>query len=360
MSKVRCAVIGAGWWATTAHIPALKKHPLAELVGVQKRSLESVRKIASDFEIPHACTTLEEILAVPDLQAVVISSTPNCHYDQAKACLQRGLHVLLEKPMTLTVAEAQELTELAAAKSLHLLISCPWHYTRHAAEARRLIQFGALGQVEFISILMTNFTQGLYAGLPWEKIFGGNSETAQNSSKPYLEPAQTSYSDASVAGGGQIYCQISHAAAYLGFLLGRPVSEVFARFGNGGTAVDVHDSLSIKLDDGAIVSIASTGGTMLSERNYEVRIYGTAGMLLMELWKGTMEFHNSQKLVQRLPDLTAEEIYPMGAPAENLIDLVAGQAENKSPGTLGLYAMEIIEASCRSVKENSNVRLAHP
>ena len=348
--------MGAGWWATTAHIPALKKHAHAELVGVQKRNLESVRKIASDFDIPHACTTVEETLAIPGLQAVVISSTPNCHYEQTKACLERGLHVLVEKPMTLTVQEARELTELAQRNQLHLLISCPWHYTRHGMEARKLIQSGALGQVRFVSILMTNFTQGLYAGLPWEKIFG-QSENLQNAAKPYLEPGQNSYSDASVAGGGQIYCQVSHAAAYIGFLLGRPASEVFARFDNGGTAVDVHDSLSIKLDDGALVSIASTGATMLSERNYEVRLYGTEGMLLMELWKGTMEFHDLNRKVLKQPDLPETEIYPMGAPAENLIDVVAGRAENGSPGALGLYAMEIIEAACQSVKGNSNVRL---
>src|SRR5688572_27380557 len=101
MKSVKCAVVGAGWWGTTAHIPALKKHPHAELVAVHSRDPQKVRRIATDSKVPHACTTIDEVLAVNGLEAVVISSTPNAHYPQALAALQRGLHVLIEKPMTL-------------------------------------------------------------------------------------------------------------------------------------------------------------------------------------------------------------------------------------------------------------------
>src|SRR5690349_12965112 len=94
MDKVKVAVIGAGWWGTAAHIPALKRHPQAELVAVQSRSLNKARKIAADFDIPHACTTAEEVLAIDGLNAVVVSSTPNVHYAHAKAALERGMHVL--------------------------------------------------------------------------------------------------------------------------------------------------------------------------------------------------------------------------------------------------------------------------
>ena len=54
MDKVACGVIGAGWWGTTAHIPALKLHPHADLLAVQSRELEIAQKVASDFNVPHA------------------------------------------------------------------------------------------------------------------------------------------------------------------------------------------------------------------------------------------------------------------------------------------------------------------
>ncbi|HVF11185.1 MAG TPA: Gfo/Idh/MocA family oxidoreductase [Abditibacteriaceae bacterium] len=357
MEKVRCAVIGAGWWATTAHIPALKSHPAAELVAVQTSEQETADRIAADFDAPYATTVVEDVLALDELDAVIVSSIPKLHYEQAKAALERGMHVLIEKPMTFTVREARELVEIAERNHLVFLISAPWHYTPHGIEARRLIQAGALGQLKMISILMTNFTQGLYQGLPWEKVFGKNP-TLQNSATPYLRPGQYSYSDPLLAGGGQIYCQVSHAAAYVGFLTNTQPREVFARFDNAGTAVDVYDALNIKLSDGTLVSLASTGATMLSDRHYEVRIYGTRGMILLELWKGTMEFHDIDCNVQRYSDLPEAEIYPMFAPAGNFVDAVLGQAPNGSPATLGLYAMKIIEAARASAGENRNVVIA--
>ena len=353
---VKCALVGAGWWGTEAHIPAIKNHPDGQLVAVQKRDPEAADRVARDFAVPFPCTTMEQVLAIEDLDAVVISSTPNAHHAQARAALEHGCHVLIEKPMTLTVAEAEELVEVAQRQSLHFLISCPWHYTAHGIEARQLIQRGTLGRIKMISVLMTNFSGGLYRSLPWGELFA-ESTAPESVPDPYLKPGRTSYSDPAVAGGGQIYCQVSHAAAHLKFLTGAEPAEVFAHFDNAEAPVDVYDTLDIKLDNGALVAMASTGATMLSERNYEIRIYGTEGMLFMELWKGTMVFHDRAGHVSQYPTLTPEEVYPQYAPAENLIDLARGCGENGSPATLGLTAMRIIEAACRSAATGENVIL---
>src|ERR1035441_8276770 len=111
--RIKCGVIGAGWWATYAHIPALLAHPAAELVAIQKRDPHRARKVADDFGVPVACTSVAELLAIEGLQAVVVSSSPNRHYDHAHAALTRGKHVLIEKPMTMTAAEAAQLVDLA-------------------------------------------------------------------------------------------------------------------------------------------------------------------------------------------------------------------------------------------------------
>ena len=352
--RLRVAVIGAGWWGTTAHVPALRDHPRAELLAVQHNEREEAERIARDFGVPHPCTTLEEVLAIDDLDAVVISSVPVAHYPQAKAALQQGLHVLIEKPMTITAAQAHELLGLARRKRVLFLISGPWHYTPHSIEAQRLIRSGALGAVKQISILMTNFTLGLYQGLPWERVFGRNP-TLQNAAEPYMKPTRTGYSDPKVAGGGQIYCQVSHAAAYVAYLTGRRPAEVFARFDNAGTKVDVYDAINMALDDGTLVSIASNGATMLSERNYEVRVYGDRGMIFLELWKGTMEFHDVDCNVKRYEPIAAGEVYPLFEPTRNLVDSVLGLAPNRSPAALGAFAMEVAEASVKSARTKRNV-----
>jgi predicted dehydrogenase len=344
MKKARIAIIGAGWWATTAHIPAIKCHPDAELVGIQSRERAKAERIARDFGVKHACTRVEELLALPGLDGVIVSTTPNVHHAQVKAALERGIHALVEKPMTFTVAEARELVELAGQKKLQLLISCPWHFTAHAIEARRLIQSGALGEIKMISVLMTN---------PIDKLLRGiNTTPTHGMDNVYVEPRKGSYNDPAIAGGGQIYCQVSHAAAYLTFLTGLRASEVFARFDRDGSPNDIYNAMTITLENGALVNLASTGATPLRERNYEVRVFGSEAILQLELWRGTMALIDFAGGRTDFPSLVDGEVYPSQSPALNFVDAILGKAPNGSPGELGLAAMEIIEAACESAQTN--------
>jgi predicted dehydrogenase len=345
--KIRCGVLGAGWWATFAHIPALLAHPRAELVAIQNNDRELARKVAEDFEIPHACTTTAELLAIEGLQAVVVSSSPHLHYEQAAAALRAGKHVLIEKPMTFTAGQARELLELADRRNLQFLISCPWHYTSHAALAQHLIRNGRLGSLCMISVLMTN---------PISQLIRGEDTTPTHGSEiPYLRPRSGTYSDPQIAGGGQIYAQVCHVAAYLTFLTGVTASDVFARFHNDGAKLDIYDILNVRMADGAIVSIASTSGTSRNLRTYEVRIFGTAGTLYMDLWNGTMECTSMSGEIVAYPQLPADGIYPHQAPAMNLVDSIFDPTCNRSPASLGVAAMEMIEAACISAASGENV-----
>ena len=344
--KVRCGLIGAGWWATFAHIPALLDHPDAELVAIQKRSYGEAIKVAKDFGIPHIFTSAEELVAMDGLDAVVVSSSVNMHFEHAQAAFQKGLHVLVEKPMSTTLAQARELSRLAKDKERQLLISCPWHYTRHGREARALIRSGRLGEVRMISILMTN---------PVDKLIRGTDLTPTHG-EPYMKPQPGTYSDPDVAGGGQIYTQVSHLAAYLTFLTDSRAKEVFARFHNDGSRLDIYDTLNIELHNGCIVSIASTGATSSHERKFEIRIYGTRAMLFLELWSGSMQVISlNGQLEGSYSDLAPFEIYPERAPATNLVDTVLDPAANLSPGFLGVAAMEVIEAACISARSGKNI-----
>ncbi len=349
MKRVRIGVIGAGWWATFAHIPAIKSHPRAALVAVQSRERDTAEKIARDFGAKYSCANVEELLAIKDLDAVVVASTPNVHFSQAKAALEHGLHVLLEKPMTFTAGEARELVELAAKKHLQLVMSCPWHFTRHGIEARRLIHSGALGEIKMISVLMTN---------PIDKLLRGiNTSPTHGMDKVYLEPGKGSYNDPAIAGGGQIYCQVSHVAAYLTFLTGLRPAEVFARFDRDGSTNDIYNALTITLESGMLVSLASTAATPLSERNYEVRIFGSKAILQLELWRGTMTLIDFADQRTEFKPLAEKDIYPSQSPALNFIDAILGKAANGSPGDLGLASMEIIEAACESAQTGRNEKI---
>jgi predicted dehydrogenase len=346
--QIRCGVIGAGWWATYAHIPALLAHPRAELVAIQKRDMEQARRVAAHFGVPQAFTSADDLIQSAQLDAVVVSSSPNMHYTHAKAALRQGLHVLIEKPMTLRASEARELVQLADSQNKQIVLSCPWHYTSHAQAARELIRGKALGDIRMISVLMTNPVDGLIRGTDLNPTHG----------KPYLNPRRGTYSDPEIAGGGQIYTQVSHVAAYLTFLTDLYPMGVFARFHNDGSQMDIYDCLLVEMSNGCLVSIASTGATAQTERTYEVRVFGTKGILFAELWQGTMRFVGlSNGEVKRYPDVAASEVYPERAPAENLVDAALSLAPNRSPGSLGLAAMELIEAACRSSRSGRSIHI---
>jgi predicted dehydrogenase len=115
---------------------------------------------------------------------------------------------------------------------------------------------------------------------------------------------------------------------------------------------DIYDALTVTLENGALASIASTGATPLTERNYEVRVFGSKAVLQLELWRGTMTLIDFADKRTDFKPLAEKEIYPEQSPALNFIDAILGRAPNGSPGELGLASMEIIEAACESAQTN--------
>lgn len=203
---------------------------------------------------------------------------------------------------------------------------------------------------------MTDEVLGLYQGRPWQEVFG-DGFTPDCDAKPYQEPGRRSYADPAISGGGQIYTQVSHIGALLTFLTGREPVEVFARFDNTGANVDVYNVVNVKLEGGAIAGICSTGATRKTKRLLPITIYGTEGVIHLDLFDGTMLFQRMDGASREYPKLTAEELYPCDAPVKNLINVVLGRGKNNSPGELGVAAMKVVDGACQSVRTNSNVKV---
>ena len=98
----------------------------------------------------------------------------------------------------------------------------------------------------------------------------------------------------------------------------------------------------------------------MCERNYEVRVFGSQAILQLELWRGTMTLIDFAGKRTDFPPLADKEIYPSRAPALNLIDTALNPANNRSPGTLGLASMEVIEAACESARTGRNIIIQRP
>ncbi|MER3433801.1 MAG: oxidoreductase [Leptolyngbya sp. ERB_1_1] len=107
-SKIGVAVVGTGF-GQKVHIPGFQAHLRTELVAVYHRDMQKAQAIAQTHHIPHACSTIGEILAIPEVDAVSISTPPFLHYEMAKTVLDAGKHLLLEKPTALNVIQAKDL-----------------------------------------------------------------------------------------------------------------------------------------------------------------------------------------------------------------------------------------------------------
>src|SRR5262245_56656309 len=163
MSKVRVGFIGAGWWATTNHMPLLVKRADVEMVAVCRLGQDVLQKVKDQFGFAFATEDYHELLD-QKLDAVVVASPHRFHYEHAHAALERGLHVMCEKPMTLRAEEAWELVELANRKNLQLIIPYGWHYKPFVQQAKRLMDEGGVGKVEYVLCHMASPTKDFFSG----------------------------------------------------------------------------------------------------------------------------------------------------------------------------------------------------
>jgi predicted dehydrogenase len=95
-------------------------------------------------------------LLASDVEAVAIATPVDTHFELAKACLEAGKHVLLAKPMTSTVAEAQALRDLASAEGLTLMVDHTFNYTSAVTRIKELVSSGELGELLYWDSVRVN------------------------------------------------------------------------------------------------------------------------------------------------------------------------------------------------------------
>ncbi|MEW4370434.1 Gfo/Idh/MocA family protein [Paenibacillus kandeliae] len=119
--RKRVALIGIGGIARKVYLPLLCGRSDVELVGVVSRSEATVRQTVEDYRLSHGSTQVSDI-ASWDVDAVFIHSPTETHYDTVTACLDYGLPVYVDKPLSYDMDEARAMTALAEAKGLLLAV----------------------------------------------------------------------------------------------------------------------------------------------------------------------------------------------------------------------------------------------
>jgi predicted dehydrogenase len=346
-NKVRLGFIGAGWWATSNHLPLLAQRDDVELAAVCRLGRAELQQVKDRFGFAFATQDVEELVNYPGLDAVVVTSPHTLHFDHARRALEHGLHVLCEKPMCTRGDHARELVRLARDRRLHLLVPYGWHYKPFVQQAKRWLDAGAVGRVQYVLCHMASPIRDLLQG----KRFEVNASSGM-AGGVLFEPDPRTWADPQVAGGGYGHAQLSHSTGMLSFLTGLMPASVFALMSAPDAPVDLYDAITVRFDGGAIGTVSGAGTVPPSQKvSYQVdlRLFGTEGLLMLDCERARLELrrHDGRhESVELAPDAGA---YTCDGPPHNFIDLIVGKTDvNWSPGEAAMRSVLLLDAAYRS------------
>ena len=147
---IRAAIVGTGYIAEF-HARAIQPLEDVGLVGVCDPNLKSAESFARSWAVPRAFDSLKSMLANQKIDCVHLLAPPDHHFSLAKLALDSGVHVLLEKPMCTSVAEANELIGIARERGLYLGVSHNFLFSSAYERLREVIKSGALGPIDHLT-----------------------------------------------------------------------------------------------------------------------------------------------------------------------------------------------------------------
>src|SRR5689334_13940276 len=147
MQEVRMAVLGCGSIAEIAHFPSIAARKEAKLVAVCDINPETARAAAAKWGAENSFTDYREMFAKAKMDAVVIATPNNLHRNQAIAAAHHGVHVVVEKPLAVTNAEAWEIVDACKKAGVKLMVGCDRRFWTHNQWAKQLIEQGVIGKL---------------------------------------------------------------------------------------------------------------------------------------------------------------------------------------------------------------------
>lgn len=321
---LKFAVAGTGF-ATKVIVPALVRHPKTMPVAISSGRMARAEAAAREFDLDFHTTSFDDLLD-RDPDAVIITTPTDLHHPMALAAIQRGIHVICEKPMALDVRQAEEMWRAAVDAGIVHAIDFEFRYLPVRARMTELIDEGFIGDVTFVSL--AGFTSGRAdpVGMPWN------------------------WWSSVARGGGALGASASHFSDALMGWCG-PIEEVMGGLttvvgerpdGSGKLrTVDSDDSyaFSARFASGAMANVLYSSAVQHT-RPLEVAVYGTGGTLINSGDRELLGGVKGEELapleipdrLRRLPDGSHEddigEGYWLEAPFLRLLDRFVSAIES--------------------------------
>lgn len=261
---MKVGIIGCGKIAQVRHIPEYQANAFAEIAGYYDFNQERAAGLAKEYG-GMAYTSVDELLANPEIEAVSVCAANNAHAEITIKALNAGKHVLCEKPMAVTIEDCEAMVEAAKKNGKKLMIGQNQRLLATHMKAKELIEQGAIGKV-----------------LTFRTIFGhGGPETWSVDSG-----ANTWFFDKKMAAMGAMADLGIHKTDLIQYLLSSPVKEVTAvvttldKKNGSGELIGVDDNAICiyKMENGAVGTMSASWTYYGAEDNSTI-IYGTKGIM---------------------------------------------------------------------------------
>jgi len=320
MEKLKFALIGTGGIAQT-YAQAFQTSQCCKLVAVADVRRESADAFAEPFGAK-SFGDYKKLAENSEIDAVIISTPPNSHPEIAAYFMERGVHVLCEKPLCLSVAEARAMIECADKTGVTFTMASKFRYVEDVIKAKSMVASGFLGEV-------VQFENAFTAKVDMSKRWN---------------------SDKNIAGGGVLIDNGTHSVDIIRYFLGA-ISDILAleTSGTQNLSVDENVKLLAKTANGVAASVDLTWGINKELPNF-ISIYGTNGTLHIG-WRESKYKLNSN------PDWTIfgngyDKVQAFRSKIENFAGAIRGKEDLLIKPEDALASVEVIEAAYKSLNQN--------
>ncbi|HEY0050868.1 MAG TPA: Gfo/Idh/MocA family oxidoreductase [Pyrinomonadaceae bacterium] len=320
MEKLKFALIGTGGIAQT-YAQAFQTSRCCRLVAVA-----DVRKESADaFAEPFAAKSYADYKTLAEnesVDAVIVSTPPDSHPEIAMFFMNRGVHVLCEKPLCLRAAEAREMLDCAEKTGVKFTMASKFRYVEDAIKAKSMVASGILGDV-----------------VQFENAF-----TAK------VDMSRRWNSDKAASGGGVLIDNGTHSVDIIRYFLGA-IEEVLA-VETGSTqnlVVDENVKMFVKTKNGIAASIDLTWG-INKELPYFISIYGTSGTLHIGWRESKYKLNSNPDWIQF--GTGYDKVQAFRSKIENFARAIGGTEDLLIKPEDALASVEVIEAAYKSLNQN--------
>lgn len=324
--------IGASDIAKHKMLAAIRNTPNCEVVSVYSSNLERGRAYAAETYIPHAASSLEDLLSNPAVNAVYISTTNELHYPQTLAAAQAGKHVLCEKPLAVSLTDAQAMQAACQAAGVVFATN---HHLRNAQahhKIRELIAAGAIGKPIAARVFHAVYLREALQG--WRL-------------------------DKPEAGAGVVLDIVVHDVDTLRFVLQTDPTEVVSlsqQFGMSAGMIEDGSMAVFRFDNGVIAQVHTAFTVPYAGNGFEV--HGTEGSLIA---KNVMHPAAQPEVLlstahgDQLLELAANDVYSIGV--ERFVAAIHGQGTPAASGKDGVWSLAGALACLESARTGQKVAI---